>query len=149
MAARVVFTLDLEDHRAEYSAESRYPENTRRVLDFLDSLGVRGTVFVVGRLAEASPELVRDVAARGHEIACHSWKHTPLDRDTPRTFQEETRRAKDILEQLSGKAVEGYRAPIFSLIERTRWAIDVLLELGFTYSSSVMPAPNPLYGYAE
>src|SRR3954469_3295475 len=103
MAARVVFTFDLEDHLAEYSAESRYPDNTRRVLDFLDSLGVRGTVFVVGRLAETSPELVRDAARRGHEIGCHTWKHTPLDLETPKSFQEGTRRAKDMLEQLSGK----------------------------------------------
>ncbi len=147
MASRVVFTLDLEDHLDQYSAASRYPANTMRLLDFLSELQVQGTVFVVGRLAEASAPLVREVAARGHEIACHSYKHTALDRETPATFREETRRAKDVLEQLSGAAVAGFRAPFFSLMAHTTWTLDLLRELGFTYSSSVLPAPNPIYGF--
>src|SRR5258707_8318024 len=144
----VVFTLDLEDHLGLYSAASRYYDNTVRLLDFLDEIGVTGTVFVVGRLAEVSPDLVKRVASRGHEIACHGWGHVALDNESPETFREGTRHAKALLEEIIGAPVQGFRAPVFSLTERTTWSLEALGEMGFTYSSSVLPAPNPLYGFA-
>jgi polysaccharide deacetylase family protein (PEP-CTERM system associated) len=143
----VTFTLDLEDHLGEYAPNGRYAENTRRVLAFLAERQVRGTFFVVGRVAESVPELVREVAAAGHEVACHSFRHIPLNRETPLSFRTDTLRAKHALEQAAGQEVLGYRAPIFSLTPATQWAVQELGELGFRYSSSVLPAAHPLHGF--
>jgi len=149
----ITVTLDIEDHLGRYEPKGRYTDNTRRILDFLGDHGrrigrpIRGTFFVVGRVAEAAPALVRDIAAAGHEVACHSYRHTPLDRETPQSFRAETHRAKDALEQAVSVPVTGYRAPIFSLTRRTVWALEELGALGFSYSSSVLPASSALYGY--
>ena len=145
--APAILTFDVEDHLKEYRSDSRYRDNTLRLLAALSEEGIRGTFFFVGRIAESAPDLVRAVARSGHEIACHSWSHLPLTRENPASFLLETRRAKHLLEDLSGTRVIGYRAPIFSLVASTTWALDSLLELGFAYSSSVMPAPNPSYGF--
>jgi polysaccharide deacetylase family protein (PEP-CTERM system associated) len=146
--AGVTFTLDLEDHRPADAApgSERYPALTRRVLDFLDARGVRGTFFVVGELAEREPALVRDVATRGHEIGLHGWRHVPLTELTPEQLRADVERGKAALETATGTAVEGFRAPIFSLVAGSRWAVDVLSDAGFTYSSSVLPARSPLFG---
>lgn len=145
----IVFTFDLEDHRLDRSAPARYGGMTRQVLDLADRHGVKGTVFVVGSLAQDDPALIRDIAARGHELALHSWDHVPLHQSTQTEFREETRRGQGVLQDLTGGPVVGYRAPVFSLTSRTLWCTEILSELGFLYSSSVMPAPNPLYGFAE
>jgi polysaccharide deacetylase family protein (PEP-CTERM system associated) len=146
MAAPLTFSLDLEDHRADRTKPGRYPLMTRKILDFLDELGVRGTVFTVGEVAEEEPDLVREVTRRGHEIAFHSYYHRPLTRETRARFEEETRAGKALLEDLTGGPVSGFRAPVFSLTNKSLWAVDVLQELGFAYSSSVLPAHHPLYG---
>ncbi len=146
MTAPITFTLDLEDHRPDDSWPARYAPIMREVLDALDARNVTGTIFVVGELAEAEPALVREVADRGHEIALHSWRHIPLTAHTPESFREETRRGKALLEDLTGRPCEGFRAPTYSLVPASLFAVDVLGELGFTYSSSVLPAANPLYG---
>ncbi|MBI2705402.1 MAG: polysaccharide deacetylase family protein [Actinobacteria bacterium] len=143
----ITFTLDLEDHRPDGSAELRYPTVMRRVLDWLDERSIRGTVFVVGEVAEAQPDLVRDIADRGHEIALHCWRHVPLTELSPAVFRDETTRAKAMLEDLSSAPVAGYRAPTFSLVPSTAWAIEVLGDVGFTYSSSVLAGHNPLFGW--
>jgi polysaccharide deacetylase family protein (PEP-CTERM system associated) len=148
MAPPVAFTLDLEDHLGRYNATSRYLAVTPRILDFLDELGVRGTVFVVARIAEASPALVREVARRGHEVACHSYTHRPLTLEYADNFYADTRRAKEVLEECIGRPVTGYRAPVFSLTRASPWAESLLAEIGFRYSSSVLPARNPLHGFA-
>lgn len=144
---KVIFTLDLEDHLARYDQSSRYPSISRRVLEALSRKGISGTVFVVGKIARAEPTLLREIADLGYEIACHSLDHLPLDKQTARRFRENTSLAKTLIEDCVGKPVVGFRAPIFSLTERTIWAVDVLADLGFHYSSSVMPAHNPLYGF--
>jgi polysaccharide deacetylase family protein (PEP-CTERM system associated) len=143
----VTVTLDVEDHLGRYEPAGRYVDNTRRILAFLRERGVRATCFVVGRIAEGTPWLVREMVQAGHEIACHSLAHVPLDRETPASFRADTRRAKEALEQAGGVPVAGYRAPVFSLTPRTRWAVDELAALGFGYSSSVLPARHPLHGY--
>jgi peptidoglycan-N-acetylglucosamine deacetylase len=145
-AGQVTFTLDLEDHRPSDDAELRYPALTHEVLEFLDARGARGTFFVVGETAEASPGLVRDIADRGHEIALHGWTHAPLTELTPAAFRADVVRGKALLEDLTGRTVLGFRAPIFSLVPESRWAVDVLRDAGFTYSSSVLPARSPLFG---
>lgn len=143
----LTFTLDLEDHRPSPAAPARHVDVTFRLLDELDGLGVRGTFFVVGQVAEDEPALVKEVAARGHELALHDWGHLQLDRTDPDRFRADTRRGKALLEDLGDRPVLGYRAPTFSLIPSTVWATDVLAEEGFGYSSSVLPAKNPLHGF--
>lgn len=146
---RIAFTLDLEDHRPDESSQRRYPEVTTRLLDDLDEWEVRGTVFVVGEIALESPELVAEIARRGHEIGLHGADHTPLPEVGPDRFRETTADARARLSDLTGTAVTGFRAPIFSLVPESVWAPAILTELGFTYSSSVLPARNPLYGWPE
>lgn len=148
-----LFSIDLEDvrfglaHGEQY--EARVPKNTQRYLDWMDKYGFRCTFFIVGNIAAAYPTLVKEIYDRGHEIACHTLSHIPLDKRTPESFQ------KDIEENLAllykcgipKEHIKGFRAPIFSLTEKTEWAYEVLKKLGFTYSSSVLPAKNPLYGW--
>ncbi len=120
---------------------------TRRVYEWLAQRGIRGTIFVVGTIAVANPDLVTEAVAAGHEVGLHSWDHTPLTELDPNRFTEETRRGKDLLEDLTGGPIVGYRAPTFSLVRETAWVTDILTELGFTYSSSVLPARSPLHGF--
>jgi polysaccharide deacetylase family protein (PEP-CTERM system associated) len=145
-SGQVTFTLDLEDHRPSPDAEERYPALTREVLDFLDARDARGTFFVVGETADDHPDLITDIARRGHEIALHGWRHQPLTELSPESFHDDVTRGKRRLEELGEKPVVGFRAPTFSLVPDSRWAIDVLRDAGFTYSSSVLPARNPLFG---
>ena len=130
-----------------YAAEARFATNAAAILDLLDTLQVRGTIFIVGRIAETHPYLVREAAGRGHEIACHSYDHVTIDRETATSFAGKLAKAKNLLEQVGGRPVAGFRAPLFSLIRQTVWATDLIKEAGFAYSSSVLPAYNPVYGF--
>jgi polysaccharide deacetylase family protein (PEP-CTERM system associated) len=143
----IIFTLDLEDHLGTYAPQARFAGNARMVLDLLDQLKLRGTFFVVARIAETHPDLVRDVARRGHEIACHSYDHATIDREGKALFAANLVKAKDLLEQVTGCRVSGFRAPVFSLTASTAWAVDIIQDAGFQYSSSVLPARNPLHGF--
>ncbi len=143
----LTFTYDLEDSRPSSDVPERFTRITERVLDFLDIRGIRGTFFVVGDLGAANPGLVAAIASRGHEIGLHGWRHIPLDRVDRQEFPDAVRRGKAALEDAAGAAVTGFRAPIFSLAPKTEWAIDGLRSAGFLYSSSVLPAPSPLYGF--
>lgn len=126
--------------------EERLERSMARLLDLFDRRGVRATCFVLGRAAERSPRVVREIVARGHELACHGWSHELITRQTPETFREETRRAKAFLEDLSGVPVLGYRASTFSVTSQTLWALDILAELGFLYDSSIAPLRHDRYG---
>lgn len=154
------FTVDVEEYfhptalashypmPAWESLERRSPGVMARLLDFLAEHGVRATCFIVGWLAEREPEMVRDIAAAGHEIACHGWEHELVGRLGPDGFRSSVRRSKRVLEDLSGSAVLGYRAPSFSIVPGLEWALDALLEEGFTYDSSLFPIRrHPTYGY--
>ena len=143
----ITFTLDLEDHRPGEHAELRYPAVTDQLLDDLEQWGVIGTVFVVGDVVRDQPDLVARVAARGHEIGLHGATHTPLPDVGPDTFRTVTAEATDRLAQTIQAPVSGFRAPIFSLVPESAWAPEILTDLGFVYSSSVLPARNPLYGW--
>lgn len=145
----VTFTIDLEDPTERYEAEGRYVTMARRLLTLCDEVGCRATFFTVGRVAESCPALIKDIAAKGHEIAYHSHAHVPLTEENPERFRRESKADKDRLEQLSNKAVLGYRAPRFSLTPKSAWAIDALGELGFHYSSSIMPTGASLYGFKD
>jgi peptidoglycan-N-acetylglucosamine deacetylase len=144
----VTFTLDLEDVRTSPTQPDRVPEVTERIFDRVREIGVRGTLFVVGEVADAHPGLVAKAVADGHEVALHAHRHVGIDNmGGPEAMRKGTADAKARLEDLVGAAVLGYRAPMMSLVASTAWAVDVLGELGFTYSSSVLPARNPLYGW--
>jgi polysaccharide deacetylase family protein (PEP-CTERM system associated) len=146
--APLTFTLDVEDHRPSTDAwPERFPDYTRRVLEFVGERGVRGTFFVVGEVAEAHPDLVREIADHGHEIALHSWRHVALTDVEPGEFRVGAERGKDLIEQITGRRLVGFRAPTASLVPASAWAVDVLGELGFRYSSSVVSAHNPLFGW--
>jgi len=142
----MTFTLDMEDHRTGTSAPIRCSEPTARVLEWLAGRNARGTVFVVGELAEQCPDIIRSMAAAGHEVALHGLRHAPIEDIGEENFFDELQRGKKMLEDITGRPVVGYRAPYFSLTRRTPWAVPMLAEAGFSYSSSVLPASNPLYG---
>jgi polysaccharide deacetylase family protein (PEP-CTERM system associated) len=128
------------------SYPTRVDDNTRRLLDLFDRHGARGTFFFLGWVAERFPRLVREVQARGHELACHSYWHRRIYRLTPAEFREDTRRARTAIEQAGGTAVAGYRAPTWSITRESLWALDVLAEEGFLYDSSIFPIRHDLYG---
>jgi polysaccharide deacetylase family protein (PEP-CTERM system associated) len=145
----ITLTIDLEDPTERYAPDGRYVAMTRHILDLCDKAGRRATFFTVGRIAETAPQLIKDIAAKGHEIAWHSHAHIPLTEEIPARFRREGRDDKERLEQLAGKSVIGFRAPRFSLTPKTLWALDILSELGFRYSSSIMPTRISLYGFPD
>lgn len=129
------------------SFESRVGGSVDRVLDILEERDVQATFFVLGWIGEKNPDVVRRIVRRGHEIACHGYRHAlvyDMDREA---FREDTRKAKRILEDLTGAQVFGYRAPSFSITKRSFWAIDILVEEGFLYDSSIYPIRHDRYGY--
>jgi polysaccharide deacetylase family protein (PEP-CTERM system associated) len=123
---------------------SRVAENTRRALDLLGRLGVRATFFVLGKVAEQGPKLVREIVDAGHEVGCHSHLHRRLWKLTPEEFRSDTRQARSAIEDAAGQRVVGYRAPTFSVVQKSLWAIEVLAEEGFLYNSSVFPIRHDL-----
>jgi polysaccharide deacetylase family protein (PEP-CTERM system associated) len=128
------------------SRPSRVATSTLRVLDLLDKYGVKGTFFFVGWVAHKFPELVREVHARGHELACHSYWHRAVYSLTPDEFREDTRTAVRAIEDATSVKVLGYRAPSWSITKDCLWALDILAEEGFTYDSSIYPIHHDLYG---
>jgi polysaccharide deacetylase family protein (PEP-CTERM system associated) len=119
------------------------------LLDILDAHEVRGTFFVLGWLAERHHALIRKIHDAGHEIASHGFEHRMISRMTPDTFQEDIRRSKETLEGITNSAVIGYRAPTFSILEKTAWAYEILLHEGYRYSSSVYPIWHDRYGWPD
>lgn len=129
----------------------RYSEGVPRVLpkymEFLDRYGVRCSFFVTGEISRRYPELIQELVNRGHELACHTSDHMPLNKLDTESFRDDLRRNIDDLKAAGTKQINGFRAPMASVTRETRWAYDVLAELGFIYSSSVLPARNLLYGW--
>jgi polysaccharide deacetylase family protein (PEP-CTERM system associated) len=149
--APYLFSVDVEDPRLGLPDGERLPARVPAMIDhYLDLLrrnGGKGTFFFVGEVARRHPELVGRIAAEGHEIGCHSDSHVPLDRLGQARFREDVLRNLDALRTAGGAGeIAGYRAPCFSLTAETGWAYEALARLGFTYSSSVLPARSPLYG---
>jgi polysaccharide deacetylase family protein (PEP-CTERM system associated) len=124
-------------------------ESTRWLLDLLARRQVLATFFVVGEIARSHPELIRAMIEGGHEVASHSWDHRRVHHFNPQSFREDVRTSKDALEQASGAAVAGFRAPTFSIMHETSWAIDVLAELGMRYDSSIFPVRHDRYGVPD
>jgi polysaccharide deacetylase family protein (PEP-CTERM system associated) len=131
------------------SLASRVVDTTERLLDILDYADARATFFTLGWVAERQPALIREIAARGHEVACHGYGHQMIHRLTREEFVEDVRRAKVAIEDAAGAAVIGYRAPTFSVMRGTLWSLDVLSEAGFQYDSSVFPIFHDRYGIPD
>lgn len=156
---RLILSFDVEEHdrieaavgmsipaslKAHY--RERLDQSTRWLLDELAAAGACATFFIVGQIAEHNPDLIRDIARAGHEVASHGWDHRSVLRQTPESFRIDVRRSVDALEQITGTPVRGYRAPTFSVVERTGWALDVLAEAGLRYDSSIYPVHHDRYG---
>ena len=149
-----VFSVDLEDwyqgleiERARWSEfESRIWIGCERLLTILEGAGVRATFFALTHMAERHPDLVREIARRGHEIGTHGESHSFVYRQTPDEFRRELLRSLEVLGQLSGAPVVSHRAPFFSITRRSLWALDVLIESGVRYDSSIFPVRNYRYG---
>jgi polysaccharide deacetylase family protein (PEP-CTERM system associated) len=127
----------------------RVERNTDRILALFGGRGVRATFFTLGWVAERYPDLIRRIVAGGHELACHGYGHIRVTEQTPEEFREDVRRAKQLLEDISGVEVLGYRAASYSIGAKNLWALQVLEELGFLYSSSIYPVKHDLYGMPE
>jgi polysaccharide deacetylase family protein (PEP-CTERM system associated) len=131
-----------------YTLERRSPAVIDRLLDVLDGKSVRGTFFVLGWLAEQEPDMVRAIAGRGHEVASHGYEHELVGRLGPEGFRTSVLRSKQALEEITGEAVLGYRAPSFSIVPGLEWAFDELLAAGYRYDASLFPvSQHPTYGY--
>jgi polysaccharide deacetylase family protein (PEP-CTERM system associated) len=141
----ITFTADVEDYAPPGEA-LRAPDVIDQLLEFLAARSIRGTFFVVGELAASMSSAVRAIAAGGHEIGLHGWQHRPLPEIEAATLLADLRRGRDTLEQLAQQPVIGFRAPMFSLVPDAHAALDALVESGFTYSSSVLPARSMLWG---
>jgi len=129
--------------------ESRVEQATDRILGLLADRQVHATFFVLGWIAERHPALIARIAAGGHEVASHGWDHARVFTLTAESFRADLRRARGTIEDASGQAVRGYRAPSFSIDQRTPWAHPVLAEEGYAYSSSVAPIAHDHYGWRE
>lgn len=151
-------TVDVEDyfHVSAFSdvvsadqwptLESRVCRNTDRLLALFADADVRATFFVLGWVAERFPDLVQRIHRAGHELASHSYDHGLVYDKTPATFRADLRRAKAVIEDATGVAVTGYRAPSYSVVDRSLWALDVLIDEGYTYDSSIYPIRHDRYG---
>ena len=126
--------------------ESRVCANTERLLSLFDESGVKATFFILGWVAERHTALVRRIADNGHEIASHGYAHRLVYDLTRPAFRDDTRRAKAILENVTGRRVVGYRAPSYSITPRSLWALDILIEEGFLYDASIFPIHHDRYG---
>jgi len=136
--------------RADWPAkEVRVEHNTDAVLALFAETGVKATFFTLGCVAAAHPALMQRIVGSGHEIASHGWDHIRVFTMTPEAFRADAERARKTIEDTSGVAVTGYRAPSFSIDMRTPWAHEILAALGYAYSSSVAPLKHDHYGWPE
>lgn len=156
---KVILSFDIESvHHIEAARESRLSRSLRAELyrrlwaqvewlrRILDRHNKRATFFWVGEVAWRMPYLVRAVHRDGHEIACHSWAHQPLWQLTSEEFFQDIEVSKRVVEDIIGENILGFRAPTFSLTQKTKWAVTVLKEMGFSYDSSVYPVVHDRYG---
>lgn len=160
-AIRNAMTIDVEDYfqvsafapyidRAHWDqCECRVERNVSRILDLLDAHQTRATFFTLGWIAERYPQLVKEIARRGHEVASHGYGHQRASDLDATDFAVDVRRSKQLLEELTGLPVLGYRAPSFSIGSANQWAFDCLLEAGYQYSSSVYPVRHDHYGMPD
>lgn len=150
----LVCTVDVEDW-AQSTLDTNLPisdragRNMEHVLDVLAEEKAKATCFVLGKFADKFPDCVKRIDAEGHEVASHGYGHVDVFRLSPEEFREDVRRSKGQLEALTGKPVKGYRAPDFSVIKESLWALDILAEEGFVYDASINPAVLARFGVPD
>jgi polysaccharide deacetylase family protein (PEP-CTERM system associated) len=156
-----LFTVDVEDYfqvnafdglvdRANWDRyPSRIERNVDQLLSLLDRHGARGTFFTLGWIADRFPHLVRRISEAGHEIASHGYWHRKVSTLSPEAFREDVRDSKARLEDASGQPCLGFRAPSFSIRPGMEWALEILVEEGYRYDSSIFPISRPDYGYPK
>ena len=153
-----ILTFDIEDwyNHDDYSQdfawekhEVRVYEGTEKILKALDERGLKGTFFCVGWIAEHHPKVIQWIAERGHHLGFHSYQHELSTRFTREQFREDTYKAKSKIEDVTGKEVNSFRVPSFSITRENLWAFDVLAELGFKYDSSVFPSHHEFGGLPD
>jgi len=156
-----VFSVDVEDyfHVSAFAREiptsqwdhfqCRVEANTHRILRILEAEQVRGTFFILGWVAQRFPRLVREIARDGHEIGCHSHWHQLVYELTPDQFRADLRQSLDVLQQITGTAVISYRAPSFSVVRQSMWALPILVEEGIKNDSSIFPVHHDRYGVPD
>ena len=153
-----ILTIDVEDYfhvaalAKSISADDwnniacRIEKNTNLLLDLFDEHDAKATFFVLGWVAERYPNIIREIKVRGHEIASHGYSHQLIYKQTPAQFRTETIKSKQLLEDITGQAVLGYRAASYSITNKSLWALDILCETGFEYDSSIFPVRHDNYG---
>tara|TARA_Y100000296_G_scaffold58610_1_gene67570 strand:- start:860 stop:1720 length:861 start_codon:yes stop_codon:yes gene_type:complete len=129
--------------------ELRVGDNVARILDLFDEAGVKATFFTLGWIAERNRAAMRAIVDRGHELASHGYDHARVFTLSRTEFAEDLAKSRAILEDATGQAITGYRAPSFSIDARNRWAHEVLAEHGYAYSSSVAPIVHDHYGWRD
>jgi polysaccharide deacetylase family protein (PEP-CTERM system associated) len=161
MAMLNVLSVDVEDyfhveafaHQVFYkdwnSFCPRVERNVGIVLDLFAQYGAQGTFFVLGWVGEHFPQIVRRIVEAGHEVGCHGFAHQHISRQTPEQFRLDVRRARQQLIDQAQRDVHAYRAPSFSIVRETLWALDILAEEGFRIDSSIFPARHDIYGMAN
>ena len=154
-------TVDVEDYFQVSAFESyidksqwdtlphRVEQNTHRILDIFSENNVKATFFTLGWVAERYPQLINRIINEGHELACHGYEHTRVTEQSPEEFRLDIVKTKQLLEDLGGKEIKGYRAASYSIGADNLWAHEVLFEEGFKYSSSVYPVKHDLYGMPD
>jgi len=161
LVALNALTVDLEEYfqvsnfkklidRADWDTlPSRVIEPTHRLLDLFDETDNKATFFALGWIAERNPKLLRTIADRGHEIACHGYGHELVYELGPERFRGDLKRAQAVIEDATGCAVRGYRAPSYSITKASLWALPILIEEGFDFDSSIFPVRHPRYGIPD
>ena len=131
------------------SLNLRVERNCDAILEMFDAAGVKATFFTLGWVAQRHPALMRRIAAAGHEVASHGWDHQRVFRMDRASFSLDLSESRKAIEDAAGVAVTGYRAPSFSIDQRTPWAYEVLAAQGYAYSSSVAPVVHDHYGWRD
>ncbi|MBD3676019.1 MAG: DUF3473 domain-containing protein [Planctomycetaceae bacterium] len=155
------FTVDVEDYFQVSAFAKEVPTsqwdqyqlrvvpNTLRILDLMEKHQVRGTFFVLGWVADKEPQLVREIANRGHEIGTHSYWHRLVYEQTPTEFADDLQQSIDILQEITGQPITSYRAPSFSITARSQWALSILKDSNIQFDSSIFPIVHDRYGVPD
>lgn len=151
-----ILTFDTEEwylekilHNGRAFRYQQFDETFTKVLDDLDKLGIKATFFCVGKLAKDFPNVIREIAKRGHEVGCHSNEHTWLNKMSEEQLWKDTSEALKALENVSGQKVVSYRAPAFSITTENKWAVNVLADCGIENDASIFPTNRDFGGYKD
>ncbi len=157
----IALTVDVEDYFQVSAFEDsikpttwdnlphRVEDNTNKILDVFDEFSLKATFFVLGWVAQRYPQLVKRISESGHEVCCHGYNHQRITTLSQESFKEDITSSRKLLQDISGQEVNGYRAPSYTITKQTIWALDELIDAGFTYDSSIFPIHHDLYGMPD